>query len=186
MPVGIATDLGYVTAGLHVDSEDWIQPGVQTIVDTVLAQRSRGNVVLLHDGGGERSQTVAAIGPLIDSLRARGDTLVPLSELAGISPQAAMPGLPAGGAATRVAELALFGLFGGTEWALYWIFLFAVVLGVFRLGWILALAMVQRFRRRPVAEPFAPPVSVVVPAYNEERVIGATIRSLLALSLIHI
>ncbi len=179
VPVGIATDLGYVTAGLHVDSQDWVQPGVQTIIDTVLAQRSRGNVVLLHDGGGNRSQTVAAIGPLIDSLRARGDTLVPLSELAGITPQAAMPGLPATGAATRVAELALFGLFGGTEWALYWIFLFAVVLGVFRLVWILALAMVQRFRRRPVAESFTPPVSVVVPAYNEERVIAATIRSLL-------
>ena len=100
IPVSIASDLGYVTAGLHIDSEDWEEPGVQTIVDTVLAQRRAvtsdrsGNVILLHDSGGDRSQTVAALGPLIDSLRAMGDTLVPLSELAGISREEAMAPLP--------------------------------------------------------------------------------------------
>jgi transketolase len=66
--------------GLHVDSDDWLEPGVQQIVDNVLAARSKGNVVLLHDSGGDRTQTVAAIGPLIDSLRAHGDTVVLLSD----------------------------------------------------------------------------------------------------------
>jgi cellulose synthase/poly-beta-1,6-N-acetylglucosamine synthase-like glycosyltransferase/spore germination protein YaaH/peptidoglycan/xylan/chitin deacetylase (PgdA/CDA1 family) len=181
VPVGLATDLGYVTAGLHVDSEDWTEPGPDVILHNVLASRARGNVVLLHDGGGDRAGTVAALGPIIDSLRARGDTLVLLSSLAGVSPGAAMPALPPASAATRLAELMLFGLLGAAELGLYWVFLIAVVLGVGRLVWILALATVQRLRQHPAsAEPFTPFVSIIVPAYNEEKVIAATIGSLLA------
>ncbi len=190
-PVRIANELGYVTAGLHIDSEDWEHPGTQTIVDTVLRQREAvtdarsGNVILLHDGGGERSQTVAALGPLIDSLRARGDTLVLLSELAGISREQAMAPLPARGAMTRLLELATFGVVGGIEWLLHWIFLLAVVLGMGRLVAVLAMALLQRGagklqeRRARPREGYAPAVSVIVPAYNEARVINATIRSLL-------
>ena len=94
IPVEIATNRGYVTAGLRVDGEDWVK-GVtpQRIIQNVLTARDSGNVVLLHDGGGNRSATVAALGPLIDSLRARGDTLVLLSELAGIPASAAIPAL---------------------------------------------------------------------------------------------
>ena len=181
VPVGLATDLGYVTAGLHVDSQDWTEPGAEAIIRNVLDARARGNVVLLHDGGGDRTGTVAALGPMIDSLRARGDTLVLLSSLAGIAPEAAMPSLPPASAMTRIAELALFGLLGGAELSLYWMFLVAVALGIGRLVWILALATVQRLRERPAPpEPFTPSASIIVPAYKEEKVITATIRSLLA------
>ena len=180
VPVGLATDLGYVTAGLHVDSQDWTEPGAESILRNVLDTRARGNVVLLHDGGGDRTGTVAALGPMIDSLRARGDTLVLLSSLAGITPEAAMPTLPPTSAMTRLAELALFGLLGGAELSLYWVFLVAVALGIGRLVWILALATVQRLRERPAPpDPFAPSASIIVPAYKEEKVITATIRSLL-------
>jgi cellulose synthase/poly-beta-1,6-N-acetylglucosamine synthase-like glycosyltransferase/peptidoglycan/xylan/chitin deacetylase (PgdA/CDA1 family)/spore germination protein YaaH len=180
VPVGIATDLGYVTAGLHVDSEDWTEPGADAILRNVLDARTRGSVVLLHDSGGDRSGTVAALGPMIDSLRAHGDTLVLLSNLAGLAPGAAMPSLPPASAMTRLAELALFGLLGGTELGLYWVFLVAVVLGIGRLVWILALATAQRLRARRAAESFAPSASIIVPAYQEEKVIAVTIRSLLA------
>lgn len=187
VPVSVASELGYVTAGLHIDAEDWEEPGVQTIVDTVLAQRRTvsaersGNVILLHDGGGDRSQTVAALGPLIDSLRARGDTLVLLSELAGIPRDQAMAKLPVRGAMTRLVEFATFGVVGAIEWLLHWIFLLAVVLGIARLVVVLAMAILQRAVRRTRPDPsFAPAVSVIVPAYNEARVINATIGSLLA------
>ncbi|MEO8227521.1 MAG: glycosyltransferase [Gemmatimonadota bacterium] len=191
-PVSIASSLGYVTAGLHIDSEDWEHPGVRTIVDTVLRQREAvtptrsGNVVLLHDGGGDRRQTVAALGPLIDSLRARGDTLVLLSELAGIPRDAAMAALPSNGAAGRLAELATFGVVGAIEWLLHWVFLLAVVLGMARLVAVLAMAALQRqvarrdARRATGDDTYAPSVSVIVPAYNEAKVINATIRSLLS------
>ena len=70
---------GYITVGLHVDTEDWKRPGAEAIVDKrsaqVLARRcrtARANIVLLHDGGGDRAQTVAALPRIIDGLRARG------------------------------------------------------------------------------------------------------------------
>lgn len=184
-PVGIASDRGYTTVGLHLDSEDWTTPGVRTIIDTTLAQREagRGNIILLHDGGGNRAQTVAALGGLIDSLRARGDTLVTVSELMGIPRNRAMPGLPARSRVARTTELLAFGTVGVLEWFFGWVFLTAIALGIARLGFISALAIVQRIKRHqdPSAPiTYAPPVSVIVPAYKEEKVIVATVSSLLA------
>ncbi|HEX6966705.1 MAG TPA: glycosyltransferase, partial [Gemmatimonadaceae bacterium] len=182
VPVGIASDRGYLTVGLHIDSEDWTEPGVRTIIDTTLAQLPRGNVILMHDGGGDRTQTIAALGPLIDSLRARGDTLVLVSELMGVSRAEAMPALAARSALARAVELASFGSVGVLEWVLYWVFLLALVIGAARLCFITVLAIVHRLRRHQHghdAEWYRPSVSVIVPAYNEERVIVATVRSLL-------
>jgi cellulose synthase/poly-beta-1,6-N-acetylglucosamine synthase-like glycosyltransferase/peptidoglycan/xylan/chitin deacetylase (PgdA/CDA1 family)/spore germination protein YaaH len=205
VPVSIATSLGYVTAGLHVDSEDWLKPDAQTIVSNVLVARHKaitctdslhasqeerkleqgcsGSVVLLHDGGGDRTNTVAAVGALIDSLRAEGDTLVLLSSLAGITHEQAMPPLPTSSAAVRYGDLLAFGALGTTEWVLYWLFLIAVVLGAARLFIILVLAAIQRVkshRARKERPAYTPSVSVVVPAFREERVIVKTIESLLA------
>ena len=183
IPIGNANDRGYLTVGLHIDSEDWRSPGVDEIIDTTLAQRDRGSVVLLHDGGGERSQTVAALGPLIDSLRAEGDTLVLVSELMGIPRDEAMPGLPPRTLFARVGELAAFGAFGLLEWTLYWIFLIAIALGFARLLFITTLAVIQHRRRHQNVDApitYAPTVSVIVPAFKEEAVIVQTITSLIA------
>jgi cellulose synthase/poly-beta-1,6-N-acetylglucosamine synthase-like glycosyltransferase/peptidoglycan/xylan/chitin deacetylase (PgdA/CDA1 family)/spore germination protein YaaH len=182
VPIAVATDRGYISVGLRIDAEDWQSPGVRTIIDTVLAQMPKGgNVVLLHDGGGVRSQTVAALGTLIDSIRARGDTLVLVSELVGIPRDAAMPALPPQGRFARFGELLAFGGVGVAEGVFYWIFATAVWLGIARLLFITTLAVIQRVKRHqnpdaPVT--YAPPVSVIVPAYNEEKVIVNTIRSL--------
>jgi cellulose synthase/poly-beta-1,6-N-acetylglucosamine synthase-like glycosyltransferase/peptidoglycan/xylan/chitin deacetylase (PgdA/CDA1 family)/spore germination protein YaaH len=193
IPAGIASDRGYIIAGLHLDSEDWQRPGVNAIVRNVLEARSHGNVVLLHDGGGDRSQTLAAIGPLIDSLRARGDTLVPLSALAGDGKLVAMPPLLPADEATRLSELAGFATIGAIEWVMTWLFLIAVVLGLGRVAFVGILAIVQRSReilqqRRaaklaltsPAPPPYLPAVTVIVPAFREETVIVRTVQSLLA------
>jgi cellulose synthase/poly-beta-1,6-N-acetylglucosamine synthase-like glycosyltransferase/peptidoglycan/xylan/chitin deacetylase (PgdA/CDA1 family) len=191
VPVDIASKRGYVTVGLHIDAEDWQPISAAQILKNVLDQRfyggvmtagglrAGGNVVLLHDGGGNRAQTVAALGPIIDSLRAHGDTIVPLSELAGISKADAMPGLPPRSSFTRGIELATFWVVSGLEWTLYWLFFIAVVVGAVRLVVIIMLATYQRYHRRTSAAPYSPSVTIIVPAYNEERVISATIRSLL-------
>ncbi len=182
VPVALANDLGYVTVGLHVDSDDWLEPGVNKIVSNVLDARERGNVVLLHDSGGDRSQTVAALGPLIDSLQARGDTIVLLSQLLGLSRDQAMPPLPASSAASRGVTLAAFATVGAVEATVTWIFVVAVILGALRIVVVLALAVAHRVRgARMVRAPldFTPHVSVVVPAFNEATVIVKTIDSLL-------
>ncbi|GAB3880460.1 polysaccharide deacetylase family protein [Terrabacter terrigena] len=58
-----------------VDPRDWSRPGTTTIVNRVLAGVRDGARVLLHDGGGDRSQTVAALDLLVPQLRARGFVL---------------------------------------------------------------------------------------------------------------
>ena len=115
-PVGIASRRNYWTIGLHVDSEDWRVSDPDSIVANVLreraaprvseatAQDSARSIVLMHDSGGDRSATVRALGPLIDSLRARGDTLVLVSALAGITRDEAMPPMPTMTEATRFAH----------------------------------------------------------------------------------
>ncbi len=59
-----------------IDTRDWTRPGVDAIVDAVLDHVTDGAVILLHDGGGDRSQTVAALPRIIDGLRARGFSFV--------------------------------------------------------------------------------------------------------------
>lgn len=202
VPVWLATQRNYITVGLHVDSEDWQDPTPGLLIKNVLDARpenpdergecadslARGqpttacNVVLLHDGGGNRANTLAALGPLIDSLRARGDTLVLVSQLAGLTRDEAMPSLGAVEGLQRILLIGGFGLLGILEWLLFWIFTIAVVLGVGRLVVIGTLALIQRIKRhqdRTVPTSFSPGVSVVIPAYNEAKVITQTIDSLL-------
>ena len=194
IPVGIASRRNYWTIGLHVDAEDWKELPADSIIRlvltrralpnalNVLAQDSARNVILLHDAGGDRRNTVAAIGPLIDSLRARGDTIVLVSELAGITRDDAMPPLPPSSEATRLLRRAGFLLLGSVETALFWTFTVAVVLGIARLMIIGLLAIIQRLRQhqtRGAPTSYAPGVSVIIPAFNEEKVVIQTISSLL-------
>ena len=194
VPVGVASRRNYWTIGLHVDSDDWKQSNPDSIVANVLRDRempriteatnqdSARNVVLLHDSGGDRSGTVRALGPLIDSLRARGDTLVLVSELAGITRDDAMPPMPATTEATRFFMRVGFLSLGLGEAVLFWVFSVAVALGIARLLFIGVLAIAQRLSRHQVRHrpgDYAPGVSIIVPAYNEEKVIVQTIGSLL-------
>ncbi|HEX9484458.1 MAG TPA: polysaccharide deacetylase family protein, partial [Gemmatimonadaceae bacterium] len=141
-PVGIASRSNYWTIGLHVDGEDWKELPPDSIIHLVLkrrqlpnelntlAQDSARNIVLLHDAGGNRRNTVAALGALIDSLRARGDTLVLVSELAGITRLDAMPALPPASGATRLLRQAGWLLLGLADISIFWVFTVAVILGI--------------------------------------------------------
>ncbi|MGH7594408.1 MAG: glycosyltransferase, partial [Gemmatimonadales bacterium] len=187
VPVTIATDLGYITAGLSVDAEDWQRAmTADDIVANVLkgrnAARARGagNVVLLHDGGGDRARTVAVLGRVIDSLRARGDTIVSLGQLARLAPDVVMPPMQGHGSFARLVELVIFGGVSVLKVGFADLFYLAIFLAMIRLTIVLILAAIQRFRHRPVAVAYTPPVSVVIPAFREEAVIVPTVKSLLA------
>ncbi|MEU8348326.1 MULTISPECIES: polysaccharide deacetylase family protein [unclassified Streptomyces] len=75
--------------------DDWSMPGAESIAAAVLDQTRPGSVVLLHDGGGDRSQTVAALPPVIEGLLTRGFRFVPVHELLPASRRQAEPGLTA-------------------------------------------------------------------------------------------
>src|ERR1019366_4511354 len=180
--VAIGTDLGYLTVGVEMDSEDWRMTNPDSILATTLDLRGDGNIILMHDSGGDRTATVAVLGTLIDSLVASGYQPVLVSELAGITRDEAMPPLESRTIWAHVVDVVSFGFLGLADWGLYWVFLTCVVLGAARLLFIITLAAVQRVRARPrerKGPPFSPPVSVVVPAYREERVIVRTVESLL-------
>ncbi|MET9177044.1 polysaccharide deacetylase family protein [Kitasatospora aureofaciens] len=64
----VAADLGLRNMGWSVDPRDWSRPGTPAIIDTILKEVRPGAIVLNHDGGGDRSQTVAALKTYLPAL----------------------------------------------------------------------------------------------------------------------
>ncbi len=171
---------GYVIVLSDLDGEDWQRPGVDVIVDAATPRGSQGGIVLLHDGGGDRSQTVAAVERLVPRLRARGYRFVPVSELAGIPRDEAE--VPAGGWG-RVRGVLLLSTLAVARWTTFTLAALLVLVTVLFLARVLILlAFAQRHartvRRRPQGQPFTPPVSIVVPAFDEAVGIERAVRSL--------
>ena len=79
--VRAARALGMTTIGWDVDPRDWERPGVEAIVSEVLGAARGGSIVSLHDGRGDRAQTVEAVPRIVAGLRERGLECVPVSEL---------------------------------------------------------------------------------------------------------
>lgn len=73
---GIAAQLGLRQIMWTIDAGDWRHPGVRAIVDAVLANARNGSIVVMHDGGGDRSQTVQALPQIIIGLQQRGFTYI--------------------------------------------------------------------------------------------------------------
>src|SRR6266536_5592418 len=178
--------------GARIDPDDWTLPVtadqiVQKTIDRAMDANpeTRGQVVLLHDSGGDRSATIEALPRLIHDLRARGFRFVPVSDLAGLTRDQVMPIIPSNQRMFTHADALTFFFLSTGGWALQWVFLIGILLGLGRLLFVGALAFAQwlRARRRQrfnLGGSYAPTVSVIVPAYNEEIVIEGTIRSLLA------
>lgn len=183
--IKVAQSLGYNIIGLKVDPDDWQEPTAGTIVERVLDQvgnsdaEERGQVVLLHDAGGNRANTVAALPALIDALRAKGYNIVTVSQLAGWSRDQVMPPVPVD-VMTRSLDLAVFDGISWTEFGLHWLVVMAIALGLLRLLVLCGLAMWHKLRETsPPASDGCPGVSVLIPAYNEEKVIVASVRRIL-------
>jgi peptidoglycan/xylan/chitin deacetylase (PgdA/CDA1 family) len=69
--VSIAQSLGMKSLFWSVDPRDWAKPGTQTIINNILSRTRAGSIVLSHDGGGDRSQTVAAYRSVLSTLKSR-------------------------------------------------------------------------------------------------------------------
>jgi peptidoglycan/xylan/chitin deacetylase (PgdA/CDA1 family) len=67
-----------MAGGWSVEPRDWTRPGSSVIARRVLAKVRSGSVILLHDGGGNRSQTIAALPAILRTLKARGYVFYPL------------------------------------------------------------------------------------------------------------
>jgi cellulose synthase/poly-beta-1,6-N-acetylglucosamine synthase-like glycosyltransferase/peptidoglycan/xylan/chitin deacetylase (PgdA/CDA1 family) len=184
--------LGYVIVGNKIDTDDWDEHPVkspQEIIDSVFQQMEdmktrswmRGSIILLHDGGGNRQATIDALPQLIEALRAHGYKIVPVSELMGKTRAEVMPPLNQHQLwEARVDAIAFW----------VWAFFNHFVIAVFFVGDILmsarliiigVFAIIDRLRKRKnfAGPDYAPRVAVLIPAYNEEKVIVRTIRSVM-------
>ena len=171
---------GYLVVLADRDSEDWARPGWLRIVANSLPTADNGAIVMFHDGGGNRAQTVQALPRLIDELKARGYHFTTVT--GGL-------GLPAGSGQEKVSRaehlqgVALMWALNLSGWLATFVTWFVAPLGALALLWTLAMTLFayryQR-RRKPSGTDYTPPVSVIVPAYNESVGIASTVRSLVA------
>ncbi|GJF35182.1 bi-functional transferase/deacetylase [Kitasatospora sp. NE20-6] len=170
---------GYLTVLTTLDSGDWRRPGTDRIVAAATPTGRDGQVVLMHDAGGDRSRTVAALDILLPRLQADGLRFATVSDAVGM----ADPVHPAT-TAEHWQGLALVGALDASSWivgALGRLLWAAGAIGVLRaVILLLAARRHKRIRARGWGLPVTAPVSVIVPAYNESAGIEAAVRSLVA------
>ena len=191
-PLELAQQLGYITVGDKIDPNDWRdnprRPASEIVADVLKnlppcapGNVTCGNILLLHDGGGNRSETLKALPEIIDGIRQKGFELVPVSGLLGKTRADIMPPISANERWASWIDGLNFSLFSLVSSFIIFVFFVGDVLMSARLVLVGALAIFDRFRRRNfIADPnYRPRVAVLIPAYNEEMVIERTVRSVL-------
>lgn len=169
---------GYFVVGSDIVPRDWEGLSADGIVDHVLEESRRttgSKVIVMHDAGGERSATVAAVPRVIDALRADGYSFVPLATLLGLKRDDLMP--PGRDAMTWFDQVT-FSLMSGIGGVVIWIFWLAVLGGALRAGLILLLAHLRR--PHPTEGDTWPSVTIAISAFNEAASIETAISTALA------
>jgi cellulose synthase/poly-beta-1,6-N-acetylglucosamine synthase-like glycosyltransferase/spore germination protein YaaH/peptidoglycan/xylan/chitin deacetylase (PgdA/CDA1 family) len=179
-------DMGYVIVGQKIDPDDWRmtedqrQRPAQEIADDVMRQAKNGNIVLLHDGGGDREQTLAALPLIIDELRAQGYEFASVADLIGKQRADIMVPLSFRERMASHADGFIFTIFQWSRFAIATIFVLGIVLVSGRALIIGLLAILEKLRPDDTKMPEPPPgVTVLIPAHNEEAVIVQTVQSVL-------
>ncbi|MEV4352204.1 bifunctional polysaccharide deacetylase/glycosyltransferase family 2 protein [Actinoplanes sp. NPDC049596] len=189
---------GYLVVVNDLDSEDWQRPGVPQIIKNATPAGGASAVVLFHDAGGDRAQTLQALERYIPAMQARGYRFTTVTEglngtiaasnkaaankaapvpLLAENPEAAGSDVWRGTAVIWTVRLA-----DGLVWVIAGLFLVVGSLTIGRTALLLLLATRHARQRRKRGwswgDPVVEPVSVIVPAYNEKEGIEAAVRSL--------
>ena len=194
-PLELTQSMGYITVGNKLDTKDWNDDPPLTpeqIAASVLnhlppcqpTDQACGNIILMHDGGGNRERTVLALPLIIDGARARGFTFVPVYQLMGKTKADVMPPLPTNEFWSARLNWIGFWFFSATMTAITIIFFLGDILMTGRLISVGVLAIYDRLRSHVYGTPeqiavYRPRVAVLIPAYNEEKVIERTVQGAL-------
>ncbi len=223
-PIILASQFHFISVGEMNDPQDWnllkkgprgqmVPRTADDIVNSVVSNRDAGSVVLLHDGGGDRANTVAALPRIIEELKARGYRFITVADLRGMSREAMFPQISGRDDPLVGIDKWVFLAWYAIALTLVTLFTLSVILGVSRQVFITGLALAQRRRERvrdsltplsstwereaPAEHPDSPSpvlgrmrggmrahyapwvVSVVIAAYNEEKVIERTVSAIL-------
>lgn len=182
----VAQEMGYVIVGQKVDAHDWQQKNgsqlpAAEIISNVFEELSNGNIVLFHDGGGDRSQTLIALPQVIDRLRAQGYEFVSVSSLINKTRAQVMLPLSKEERWEARADGFVFGIYHWSRLFIATIFIAGIILVSGRAVVIGILAVIEKLRPDRAVMPVPEPgVTVLIPAHNEEGVIVQTVTSVLA------
>lgn len=181
-PVAFAKENNYLTVGESIDPNDW-EKGItaDSIFNRVVRQENLGSIILLHDAGGNREETIKALPRIINYFKSKGYTFTTVADLVNESRAQLMPAVPKNNSYYFVQfsyYMAEFGYWGGHT--LLYLFIICIILSI---GRILTLAYfavkeyraerrqkldasaVRQAKEMPAGSPL---VSIIVPAYNEE------------------
>jgi cellulose synthase/poly-beta-1,6-N-acetylglucosamine synthase-like glycosyltransferase/spore germination protein YaaH/peptidoglycan/xylan/chitin deacetylase (PgdA/CDA1 family) len=192
-PLELSQEMGYITVGDKIDTNDWRDNPRRSASDMAADVLNNlppckptnfltcGNIILMHDGGGDRSETVKTLNIILPEMQRRGYQIVPVSELLGKTTAQVMPPISENERWIAIVSSLSFTLFGYMRNFIILVFFIGDVLMTGRLVFIGALAIFDRIRG-PLVHPdpsYRPAVAVLVPAYNEETVIERTVRGVL-------
>ncbi|TDG37233.1 glycosyltransferase [Pedobacter changchengzhani] len=186
LPVAQSRKENYINIGEFIDPEDW-EPGktADQIYNEVVKQQDNGNILLLHDAGGNREATVAALPRIIKLFRDKGYTFTTVGDLMGKKRIEVMPlaNSDANGGFIGSGDYFFISFFYYANIVLNIIFTIAIVLAILRTLFIAYLAIRQKKRSERNAYKLVQnpndKVSIIIPAYNEEVTVIQTINSLL-------
>jgi peptidoglycan-N-acetylglucosamine deacetylase len=188
LPVALSREERYINIGESIDPHDW-EPGVSadTILARVIAQKDNGSMLLLHDAGGDsREETVKALPGIIHFFKSHGYQFTTIAEVLGKTKADLMPPISDdadSGIVGSLYSMMIMSVFYG-NWFMLYLFFSAIFLAVGRIVLIGILASRQFAENKKeaperLAEAVLYPVSIIVPAYNEEVTAIKTIESLL-------
>ena len=196
LPVAVARTKNYLDIGESIDPLDW-EPGVSadTIFQRVVKEKeqfeqdrheSGGNIILLHDAGGEtRKATIEALPKIIDYFRKEGYQFTTIADILGKKKADLMPAVPSGSGYYLIeANYFFFRTTSVLGRILFSLFLVFILFSIVRI--VAMFILVIRERRREKGEalvfpilPSYPLVSIIVPAYNEEVNVVSSLQNLL-------
>jgi peptidoglycan-N-acetylglucosamine deacetylase len=186
MPFLLAREHQYLSVGESIDPRDW-EKGVTTdsIIQRLANQKMWGNIVLLHDAGGDRTATIEALPKIIEHYRKNGYEFVTVAGLLGKKRDEMMPAVGGNQATLGQSDKWLSGVvFRVNNW-LTWLFYWSIWLSIGRILLVGVLACIQKYRdvrekkKQIVSNLGTPAISIIVPAYNEEMNAVESVRSLL-------
>jgi cellulose synthase/poly-beta-1,6-N-acetylglucosamine synthase-like glycosyltransferase/peptidoglycan/xylan/chitin deacetylase (PgdA/CDA1 family)/spore germination protein YaaH len=188
LPVEESRKQSYITIGESIDPWDW-QPGVtaDSIIARTIRQKDAGSMLLLHDAGGDtREETVKALPEIIHFFKSHGYKFTTIADVLHKTKADLMPPIrddANSGVMGTLYDIFVQGTFYG-NWFMLYLFLSAIFLALGRVVLIGVLAVRQYFEDKKEKaerkeEVVLQPVSIIVPAYNEEVTAIKTIQSLL-------
>ncbi len=198
-PVALSSRMNYVTVGEKIDPQDWnlsvplpgggtrpktAQDIASVIIDQTLSAsqtNTEGNILLLHDAGGNRDETIKSLDIFIPKLQKAGFEFVSVSKLMGKTRDQVMPPISGQERMLVWADRVVFGFVFTGEAILALAFISAIGLGLARIALVTPLAIIQaRLQRKLIySADFRPPVTALIAAFNEETVILQTVQSVL-------